>query len=316
MNARTSDVLPMPASPSRRRAVRLRSALRKEHHATPRARRRARGGAWAARGRPITLIGGSSVLTPVIASSGTLGSAERDNDCRRSEPEPRCADRRGREGVRPLLLVDAGRDKPDRGRRCRGPVLLGLRRQALPRLRVTARQRQHRPPAPEDHRGDQGAGRQALHDRAADGERVALAPRPDARRGDARRPLHVLLHELGRRGERERDQARAALHRSEQDHRPLPLLPRGDTWVDLADGRPAPLADRARDARRRADARPLHVPLPGRPSRSVPRLHGRAAPRGDPPVRGRAHRRSRDPGDRHRDERRHSAAAGLPAGDP
>ena len=39
--------------------------------------------------------------------------------------------------------------------------------------------------------------------------------------------------------------------------------------------------------RRRADARPVHVPLPRRPSRSVPGLHRRAAPRGDPPVRGR-----------------------------
>ena len=63
--------------------------------------------------------------------------------------------------VRPLLVVGAGRDQPDRGRGRRGPLLLGLRRQALPRLRLAARQRQHRPPAPEDRRGDQGAGRQA-----------------------------------------------------------------------------------------------------------------------------------------------------------
>ena len=40
------------------------------------------------------------------------------------------------------------------------------------------------------------------------------------------------------------------------------------------------------DPRRRAHARPVHVPLPGRPSRPVPGLHRRAAPRGDPPVRG------------------------------
>ena len=49
---------------------------------------------------------------------------------------------------------------------------------------------------------------------------------------------------------------------------------------------------------------------------SVPRLLGRAAPRGDPRVRGRAHGRRRDPRDRDRDERGHPAAARLPAGDP
>ena len=53
------------------------------------------------------------------------------------------------------------------------------------------------------------------------------------------------------------------------------------------------------------DVRPVHVPLPGRPSRSVPRLHRRAAPRGDPRVRGRAHGRRRHPRDGHRHERDH-----------
>ena len=210
----------------------------------------------------------------------------------RSRPEPRRADRRGREGVRPLLVVDTGRDQPDRGRRRRGPLLLGLRRQALPRLRVAARQRQHRPPAPEDHRGDQGAGGQALHDRPADGDRVALAARPAARGGHARRPVHVVLHELGRRGERERDQARAPRDRAAQDRRALPLVPRSDPRLDRADRRPAAVAERARDGRRRADARPVHVPLSGGPPGSVPGLHGRAASRGDPRVRG---RRTRSP---------------------
>ena len=44
-----------------------------------------------------------------------------------------------------------------------------------------------------------------------------------ARRGDAGRPDHVVLHERRRRGERERDQARALVHRPAQDHRALPL---------------------------------------------------------------------------------------------
>ena len=233
-----------------------------------------------------------------------------------SEPEPRGADRRGREGVRPLLVVDAGRDQPDRGRWRRGALLLGLRGEALPRLRVAARQRQHRPPAPEDHRGDQGAGRQALHDRAADGLGVALAPRAAARGGHAGRPLHVVLHQLGRRGERERDQARAARDRAAQDRRALPLVPRRDARLGHAHRRSAPLAERAGDGRRRADARPVHVSLSRGSSRSVPGLHGRAAPRGDPRVRGRAHGRRRHPRDGDRDERDHPASARLPAGDP
>ena len=233
-----------------------------------------------------------------------------------NEPEPRRTDRRGREGVRPLLVVDAGRDQPDRGRRRRGPLLLGLRGEALPRLRLTARQRQHRPPAPEDHRRDQGAGGSALHDRAADGLGVALAPRPSARGGHARRSLHVVLHELGCGGERERDQARAPLDGTAQDRRALPLVPRRDARLDRAHGRPAALAERARDGRCRADARPVHVPLPRRSPGSVPGLLRRPAPRGDPRVRGRAHGRRRDPRDRDRDERGHPASSRLPAGHP
>ena len=53
-------------------------------------------------------------------------------------------------------------------------------------------------------------------------------------------------------------------------------------------------------SRRRADVRPVHVPLPGGPSRSVPGLHRRAAPRGDPDVRGAGDGRGRDPRDGHR----------------
>ena len=63
---------------------------------------------------------------------------------------------------------------------------------------------------------------------------------------------------------------------------------------------------------RRAHVRPVHVPLPRRPSRPVPGLHRRAAPRGDPPVRGRAHGRRGDPRDGHGDERDHRPAGRLP----
>ena len=143
--------------------------------------------------------------------------------------------------------------------------------QALPRLRLAARQRQHRSPAPADHSGDQGPGRPALHDRASDGERVPLPARADARRGDAGRPLRLVLHERRRRGERERGEARAPRDGPPQDHRPLPVVPRGDERRGDADRRSSPLGGRARDARRRADVRPVHVSLPGRSSRSVSR---------------------------------------------
>ena len=44
---------------------------------------------------------------------------------------------------------------------------------------------------------------------------------------------------------------------------------------DHAHRRPAPLARRARHPGRRADARPVHLPLPGRPPRPVPGVHRR-----------------------------------------
>ena len=101
-----------------------------------------------------------------------------------------------------------------------------------------------------------------------------------------------------------------------QDRRALPQLPRRDRRRDHAHRRPAPLARRARDPGRRADVRPVHLPLPGRPSRSVPGLHRRAAPRGDPHVRGARDGRRRDPRDGHRHERDHRPAGRLPAVDP
>ena len=53
-----------------------------------------------------------------------------------------------------------------------------------------------------------------------------------------------------------------------------------------------------------------------RASRSVPGLLRSAASRGDPRVRGSAHRRCRDPRDGDGNQRDHPASAGLPAGDP
>ena len=72
-------------------------------------------------------------------------------------------------------MVDAERDQPDRGCRRRGSLLLGLRRQALPRLRVAARQRLDRPRPPEGRGGDQGAGRDSSR-RSARRWRPSRAP--------------------------------------------------------------------------------------------------------------------------------------------
>ncbi len=147
----------------------------------------------------------------------------------------------------------------------------------------------------------------ALHDRAADGDRAAVELArllAEVTPGDISMSV---LHQRRRRGERERDQARALVHGPAQDRRALPQLSRRDGRRDHADGRPAPLARRAGHPRRRADVRPVHVPLPGRPSRSVPRVHGRPASRGDPPVRGAGDGRGRDPRAGDRDERRSSS---------
>ena len=214
-------------------------------------------------------------------------------------------------------MVDAGRDQPDRGRRRRGPLLLGLRREALPRLRVAARQRQHRPPAPEDHRGDQGAGGQALHDRAADGVGVALAARAAARGGHAGRPLHVVLHELAApRRTRTRSSSRGSdtgRHKIIARYRSYHGATHGSIML-TGDPRRWPNEPGMGGVVRMLD--PYTYRCPAGPSRSLPRLLGRAAPRGDPRVRGRAHGRRGHPRDGHRDERDHPAARRLPAGDP
>ena len=58
---------------------------------------------------------------------------------------------------------------------------------------------------------------------------MATEPRAagrEARRDHAGRPRRVLLHHRRRRGQRERDQARAIGHRAPQDPGPLPLVPR------------------------------------------------------------------------------------------
>ena len=102
---------------------------------------------------------------------------------------------------------------PARRRRRRGLVVLGRRRQALPRLLQPARQRQHRPPAPEARRRDPGAGRQAVHGRPGHRQRRPQRGRPADRRAGPGRPRHGVLHQRRRRGQRERDAHGAPAHR-------------------------------------------------------------------------------------------------------
>ena len=173
-----------------------------------------RGNPWFPRGPPPShvswsiapwALAGQSPASP--ATGDSVSSAERSfSDDSRDESHGSGADPRRRPRLPHPLVVGAVRAQAACRRRRGGPVLLGLRRQALPRLRFAARQRLHRPPAPARHPGDQGPGRQALHDRPADGERQAVGARPPHRRGDARRPEPHVLHERRRRGERERDQ--------------------------------------------------------------------------------------------------------------
>ena len=166
-----------------------------------------------------------------------------------------------------------------------------------------------RPPAPEGRRGDQGAGRPALHDRAADGERASA--RELARLLAEVTPGDLTMSFFTNGGAEANENAiklaRWYTGRHKID-RALPLVPRRDGRRDHADRRPAPLARRARHPRRRADARPVHVPLPGRASRPVPGLHA-AAPHLEEILQyeGAAHRRRRDPRDGHRDERASSS---------
>src|SRR5262249_4016058 len=182
----------------------------------------------------------NGLVGPPGGSTSNVSTVGSPDGPRRCKPAGRGADPRARQALRPALVVGAERDQPAAGRRGRGSLLLGLRRQPLPRLRLAAGQRLYRPPAPEGGRRDQGAGRPPVHDRPGHGRGEPLRARAPTRGGHARRPHDVVLHERRRRGERERDQARALVHGPAQDRRPLPVVSRRDRRRDHVDGRPAP----------------------------------------------------------------------------
>ena len=136
--------------------------------------------------------------------------------------------------------------------------------------------------------------------------------RREAGRDPARRPRQGLLHARRRRGDRERDQARAPPHRPAQGPRPLPRLPRRHVRGDDAHRRPAPLGQRAGPRRRRP--LPGHAPL-GREGAAARRREP-AGPRGRHPLRGRPHDRRGLPRDDRRHERDPHPARRLHRGRP
>ena len=86
---------------------------------------------------------------------------------------------------------------------------------------------------------------------------VARPARSQARRDRARRHRRVLLHQRRRRGERERDQDRASVHRTPQDPRVLSVVSRRHRRQHDADRRSAAVGRRARNAGRRPRAEPV-----------------------------------------------------------
>ncbi len=109
----------------------------------------------------------------------------------------------------------------------------------------------HRPRPPEGDRGDQGAGWTTL-DLRLSGHRP---PRSRARLGKLLAELvpgrhqHLLLHPGRRRGQRERDPGRAALHRAQKILARYRSYHGGTNGCDAAHRRSAPLGQRAGHAR-------------------------------------------------------------------
>ena len=84
------------------------------------------------------------------------------------------------------LVVGAGVARPGGRRRRPRIAVLGRERSVVARLLQPARQRQHRPPAPQARGGDQGAGRQAVHGRPDPRQRRPQRGGPADRRVGAR----------------------------------------------------------------------------------------------------------------------------------
>ena len=163
----------------------------------------------------------------------------------RDEPEPRRADRRGREGARPLLVVGAERDQPDRRRGRRGPHFWdydGKRYLDFASQLVNVNIGHQHPKII-----------QAIKEQA---DKLCTIGPPMA--NESRSRLGRLLAEVtpgdlsvsfftngGAEANENAIKLARLVDRPPQDHRALSLVPRRDPRRRLADGRPAPLGRRA-----------------------------------------------------------------------
>ena len=142
------------------------------------------------------------------------------------------------------------------------------------------------------------------------------ARRRAAGRGDAARAREDVLLPVGRGGERERGQDRAARDGPEQDRRAHAQLPRRDAGDAVAVGRSAPRTVRARAARRRAHGRSVLLPLSVRQGAVDVRPRVRPGSGDRAAARGPGDGRRRDHGGRRRRQRRVHAARRLLEEDP
>ncbi len=191
-------------------------------------------------------------------AADTRARRRTDGHQRRAGDDER-GDRRPLPGAHDLLVVGAGCPRPDRDRPRRGRLPVHARRQADPRLQLAADVGQHRPRRPACRRRDHRAGDPAPVRPAGVRDRDPRPPGPEAGRDPARRHEQGVLHPGRRRGDRERDQARAPPHRPLQAARPVPQLPRRHVRRDDPHRRLPPLGERAGAGGRRA--LPRHAPL-------------------------------------------------------
>ena len=136
-------------------------------------------------------------------------------------------------GAHALRVVGPVQGRSDPGRGREGLLVLDARGQALPRLQQPVDVREHRPRRSARDQGDPGSGGHARLRQPVHGHRAARAARRKARVDRPGRHRRLLLHQRRRRGERERHQDRADVHRPPQDPGALPLVSRRDRRARL-----------------------------------------------------------------------------------
>ena len=213
-------------------------------------------------------------------------------------PHHRSDAARLRAGPRPRLplLVRPGRARPHGRRRgAEGSYVWDDDGRRYLDFSSPAGQHQHRPPAPQGGRRDQGAGRRGC---ARSRPRYANDARSEAARLIAEHAPdgfeQGLLHQRRRRGDRARRADGPPAHRPAEGALDVPQLPRRHPDGDQPHRRPAPLGQRQRHGRHRALLRAVPLPL------AVPRHHrgGGVRARADAPATRSSRSRGRPPSPR------------------